>query len=405
MFDVAKIIVKAGHGGDGSPSFRREKYVPKGGPDGGDGADGGSIFFVVDEHENTLRSFSGVPKFEAESGEAGRGRQQSGAVGADLEIAVPLGTVIWEGERWDDRVLVGEMLRPQDRFLVARGGKGGRGNVHFKSSTNRTPLEFELGGKGDSKTLWLELKLIADIGLVGLPNAGKSTLLSAVTQAQPKIADYPFTTLEPHLGVISGQLDGESYSYVMADIPGLIEEASEGKGLGHQFLRHIERCRVLLYVLALEEAVIWNDELSDAEKAESLVEQWKLLRSELEAYDPKLIERPALVVVNKQDLLTPELRAEIEQVLERAAGSLQVAKPLFISAQQRLGLDELRRVVHLALKNLPQAVTNEARESEVGESRRLFGTYGTDDVPVYTQKPTAEIDPTLPKLVRRNAPK
>jgi GTP-binding protein len=365
MVDVTKVTVLSGQGGDGSYSFRREKFIRKGGPDGGDGGDGGSVWIMADSNQTTLDSWATVKKVEAERGQNGGQRQLFGKNGQDVTMKVPLGTIIWElvpvvaqdpdvedaetipvgpithyGGVAYYQVKLGEIVQPSDRFIVARGGRGGRGNVHFKSATNRTPLEYEKGEPSVEKILLLELRLLADIGFVGLPNAGKSTLLSVLTQARPKIADYPFTTLDPNLGVMRLEFaGGSSANYVLADIPGLIAEASAGKGLGHRFLRHVERCRILLFVLApLEEVWLSADNSAD-QRAKTLIEQWRLLQQELAAYDTDLVQRPTLLVVNKVDLIDEAERVAIVQAFQQAGES----SPLFISAAGRLGLDELKQ--------------------------------------------------------------
>ena len=279
MIDYAKITIKAGDGGDGKVSFRREKYIPKGGPDGGDGGDGGDVFFEVDKDLNTLRPYQYQKKFTAERGRAGGGAKRHGRDGEDLVLKVAVGTIIDTGKNLID------LAKPGQRASVARGGKGGLGNWQFRSSTNTTPMIAEKGTLGEELELTLELKLLADVGLIGLPNAGKSTLLSVLTKAKPKIADYPFTTLEPNLGV----MDWQKKSLVMADIPGLIEGASKGKGLGDQFLRHVERCGLLIHLI-------------DGQ-SEDVLGDYKIIRKELEAHSKGLLKKPELVVLNKIDVL------------------------------------------------------------------------------------------------------
>lgn len=353
MIDVAKITVKSGNGGNGASTYRREKYAPKGGPDGGDGGDGGDVIINAAPTKRTLREFKGVPDFEAESGQKGAKRQKFGKDGSDLNISVPLGTVVWElDEETGDKKLVGEILKEDDKLVVAQGGLGGRGNVHFKSSANRTPLEYEVGGEGIQKTLILELKLLADVGLVGLPNAGKSTLLSVISEAKPKIADYPFTTLSPHLGVM--EIDDQNV--VVADIPGLIEKASQGKGLGHQFLRHIERCRVLVYLLSVP---LENLNLELSQQIDLLYAQWQTLQQELEQHNQDLVKRPFMIVVNKQDILEPEF----EQALSDKWP--QDKKPMLISASSHYQLEEWKRRVVEMLDQAPTLIDKEQEEVEV----------------------------------------
>jgi GTP-binding protein len=283
--DQAEISVRAGNGGPGCVSFRREKYIPQGGPDGGNGGDGGSIILVADENINTLFDFRGRFHWEAEDGEAGRGSQQSGAAGRDCIIRMPPGTVVYDAGS-------GEMivdLAPGQQFVVAKGGQGGWGNEHFKRSTNQTPRHADAGEAGQTRNLRLELKLIAEVGIIGMPNAGKSTLLAALTRAHPKIADYPFTTLSPQLGI--AELD-PSRRIVLADIPGLIEGAASGHGLGHDFLRHVERTKVLLHLLDIQ-PMDHSDPAQNYEK----------IRAELNEYSPLLAEKQELIAINKLDLL------------------------------------------------------------------------------------------------------
>jgi GTP-binding protein len=282
FLDRAVIEVMAGHGGNGCMSFRREKFVPKGGPDGGDGGKGGDVYLVADERQATLRDFHYKRHYRGGRGMHGQGSGKTGRSGQDLEVAVPPGTIVQEAETEE---VLADLTEPGQRFLVARGGRGGRGNAHFKTSTNRAPRRTEPGQPGEERKIRLELKLIADVGLVGLPNAGKSTLLARVTEARPKIADYPFTTLSPNLGVVSLT---DFRQFVIADIPGILEGAHEGKGLGLDFLRHIERTRVLLFVLDLS--------------ADDPARELELLREELRAHGRGLLERPFLVVLNKADL-------------------------------------------------------------------------------------------------------
>lgn len=283
--DLVVIRVKAGDGGPGCISFRREKYIPKGGPDGGNGGDGGSILLVTDPGLNTLMDFTGRPEWNAEPGQPGRGSHCAGADGKDLIIKVPEGTLVYDdasGELLHD-------LGPGDRITIARGGKGGWGNDHFKSPTNQTPRRADPGEPGEFRTLRLELKLIADVGIVGLPNAGKSTLIASVTKASPKIADYPFTTLSPVLGI--AELDADR-RIVLADIPGLIEGAAEGHGLGHDFLRHIERTRVLIHLV----------EASPADGSDP-ADNYRLIREELRRYSAELAEKDEIIALSKIDLL------------------------------------------------------------------------------------------------------
>ncbi|MDR0817984.1 MAG: GTPase ObgE [Oscillospiraceae bacterium] len=283
FIDYATILVAAGDGGNGAVSFRREKYVPAGGPDGGDGGKGGDIILVADNNLSTLSDFRYKHKFTAVSGADGSGRNRSGKDGEAATLRVPFGTIVRDKET---EAIIHDMSDGAP-FTIARGGRGGRGNRKFATPTRQAPRFAKPGGKGQSRTVTLELKLLADVGLIGLPNAGKSSLLAAATRARPKIADYPFTTLSPNLGVVEL---GENYpSFVLADIPGLIENASDGAGLGHEFLRHIERCRLLLHV-------------ADA-TSETLKTDIELINRELEKFNSELAERPQIVVLNKTDLL------------------------------------------------------------------------------------------------------
>ena len=281
--DYATLFVKAGRGGDGCVSFHREKFIPKGGPDGGNGGNGGDVVFVVEPQRNTLLDFRYVKRYIAKDGRPGAGNRMSGHAGAGLLIPVPPGTVVRDKTTSE---LLADLTDGVQRWIVAHGGHGGKGNVHFASPVNQAPRKATPGKPGEQRHLVLELKLIADVGLVGVPNAGKSTLLAALSAARPKIADYPFTTLEPYLGIVPVS---EYVGFVMADIPGLIEGASQGKGLGHRFLRHIERTRLLLFLIP-----------SDSPDP---VAELTMLRSELAAHSPTLMQRPALIVRSKGDLL------------------------------------------------------------------------------------------------------
>lgn len=303
LVDQAKIFVKAGNGGNGSSSFLREKYVPKGGPDGGDGGKGGDVIFEVVDNLNSLLPFQYVRHYEAENGGVGRSRNMHGKNGKSKTVKVPPGTVVYLE---DSDEPIADLVVPGEEFVIARGGKGGLGNTHFKSSRHQSPRMAELGEPGEQRWLRLELRLIADVGLVGLPNAGKSTLLAAATRARPKIADYPFTTLSPNLGVVSvGGPGGQAF--VMADIPGLIEGAAGGAGLGHDFLRHVHRTRVLVHVVDASGGLEGRDPLED----------FRTINAEISAFDPNMANKPMIVVLNKEDLVearenTPRLREVME---------------------------------------------------------------------------------------------
>jgi GTP-binding protein len=284
FIDYAKIYVEAGRGGSGCMSFRREKFVPKGGPDGGDGGKGGDVIMQVSAGMRTLQDFQMRKHFRAERGEHGKGANKTGHGGAEVLIKMPPGTVVKDAATGE---ILADLVNENDRVVIARGGRGGRGNARFVSSTHQAPREWEVGELGESRWLILELKLLADVGLVGLPNAGKSTLLARITAARPKIAEYPFTTLTPNLGVVQYK---ENNSFVVADIPGLIEGAHEGRGLGIEFLRHIERTSVLVVML---------DATSD-----NLISDYQTLTKELESYNPMLLQKPRIVALSKMDLVT-----------------------------------------------------------------------------------------------------
>lgn len=311
--DEATIEVIAGKGGNGAASFRREKFIPKGGPDGGDGGRGGSIYAVADRNINTLIDFRYARLHRAKNGENGRGSDQYGAGAPDIVLRVPVGTTIFDAD-------TGEQLFDLDRngeqVTLAAGGEGGRGNIHFKSSTNRAPKQFTYGQEGEQRRLRFELKVLADVGLLGLPNAGKSTFISRVSNAKPKIADYPFTTLHPNLGVVR---TSESRSFVIADIPGLIEGASEGAGLGHLFLRHLSRTRVLLHLVDVASPD------PDIDPVEPAVEGAKAIVEELRKYDPALFEKPRWLVLNKLDMVPNP-----DDVKERICKALNWQGPVFI---------------------------------------------------------------------------
>ncbi len=296
LVDEADILVKAGDGGSGCVSFRREKFIPKGGPDGGDGGNGGSVWLVADENLNTLVDFRHQRRFLAQRGQNGMGSQMYGKGGDDIEIRVPVGTVVINLATDEE---IGDLVNHGQRLKVAQGGQGGLGNMHFKSSTNRAPRQSTPGTPGDERELRLELKLLADVGLLGFPNAGKSTFIRAVSAATPRVADYPFTTLYPNLGVVS---IGPGQSYVVADIPGLIEGAAEGAGLGITFLKHVQRTRVLLHIV---DAAPFE---MDRDPVEVIVQEVRTIESELERFDPELLEKPRWLLLNKLDLLPEDER-------------------------------------------------------------------------------------------------
>lgn len=330
--DEASINVAAGKGGNGSASFRREKYVPFGGPDGGDGGRGGSVFLEGESGLNTLVDFRHKRKYKAQNGQGGSHRNMTGRSGEDIVIRVPLGTIVKDEESGDT---VGEVTQQGQRLLVAKGGRGGLGNVHFKSSTNRAPRKTVPGSPGESRQLQLELKVLADVGLLGFPNAGKSTLITAVSAARPKVADYPFTTLYPNLGVV--RIDVER-SFVIADIPGLIEGAAEGTGLGIQFLKHLQRTRLLLHLVDLAPLALEVDPVSQVRK----------LEEEMQKFDAGLMEKPRWLVFTKADLM-PELEAQTR--VEEAVAELGWQEPwMLISSVTKTGTDELMQQVSLKLE-------------------------------------------------------
>jgi GTP-binding protein len=329
FIDEAIIQVKAGDGGDGCVSFRREKYVPKGGPDGGDGGDGGSVILVADPNKDTLLDFAGRHHWRAARGQGGMGKKMSGLSGDDLIIHVPPGTLVYDAEH---QLLLADLDAPQKRVVVARKGKGGRGNWRFKSSTNQAPRFAEPGTEGQERRLRLELKLIADVGLVGMPNAGKSTLLRLISAARPKVADYPFTTLDPQLGIV--ELDGDR-RMVVADIPGLIEGAQHGQGLGHAFLRHIERTKIIVHMLDM-----YPMDGSDP------AENYRKIRRELEAFSPALAEKREIIAANKMDL------AIDNDAIDRLGKELSPKRVYAISGASRQGVEDLLSLLWRILQDI-----------------------------------------------------
>jgi len=325
--DEARIEVQAGRGGNGCASFRREKFIPKGGPDGGDGGRGGSVWAVADHNLNTLIEFRYQRRVAAGNGEHGSGSDCYGASGKDVELRLPVGTIVSDEESGQ---VVADLNTSAARALLARGGDGGLGNLHFKSSTNRAPRQKTPGKPGDHRFLRLELKVLADVGLFGLPNAGKSTLITAVSNARPKIADYPFTTLHPHLGVVRV---GSDKSFVIADVPGLIEGAAEGAGLGHRFLRHLSRTRLLLHVV----------DIAPVDPQADPVAQARALIAELRKFDVALSRKPRWIVFNKVDLIDPERR---ELIIAEFRRRLRTKAPMhFVSAATGEGCRELMNSV------------------------------------------------------------
>ena len=332
--DEALVTVSAGKGGNGSASFRREKYIQYGGPDGGDGGRGGSVFLEGCSGLNTLVDFRHVRKYKAENGQGGSGANKTGKSGEDIVVRVPLGTIVTDTETGER---IGEVTEHGQRLLVAQGGRGGLGNVHFKSSTNRAPRRTVPGSPGETRELNLELKVLADVGLLGFPNAGKSTLISTVSAARPKVADYPFTTLYPNLGVV--RIDVER-SFVIADIPGLIEGAAEGTGLGIQFLKHLQRTRLLLHLVDLAPLAL------DVNP----VDQVRQLELEMRKFDPGLLEKPRWLVFSKADLLPAD---EARQKAEEVVAELGWEHPwMLVSSVTRSGTEELMQKVSEQLEVL-----------------------------------------------------
>lgn len=326
--DYVKVHVTSGKGGQGSAHLRREKYIPKGGPDGGDGGRGGHIILKADSNMWTLYHLKFKRHYKAGHGGAGSKQTSTGADGEDIYIPVPLGTTV---KNTDTGEVLKELLEHGEEMIIARGGKGGRGNNHFKSATNQTPRYAQPGMDGEEGNYTLEMKVLADVGLVGFPNAGKSTLLSVITAAKPKIANYEFTTLKPNLGIVDYR---DHQTFVMADIPGIIEGAAEGKGLGHYFLRHIERNSTLLFLIPAD--------------ADDIRKQYDILLDELRRYNPEMLDKDRLVAISKSDMLDDELRAEMKELLDK---DLEGIPYLFFSAVAQQGLMELKDTLWEMLNN------------------------------------------------------
>ena len=337
FIDEVKIHVQAGNGGNGASSFRREKFIPRGGPDGGDGGRGGSVIFNCVDSLNTLIDFRFKQHFSAKNGQSGRGANQNGSSGDDLNLLVPIGTQVFCEESGN---LLYDFTASDQQFIVVKGGRGGLGNVNFKSSTNRAPTFAQKGELGEEIWVRLQLKLLSDVGLVGLPNAGKSTFLSITTRAKPKIADYPFTTLKPQLGV--AYID--DYEFVIADIPGLIADASLGKGLGDRFLKHIERCATLLHLIACDNA--------------SVIESYQIIRQEMQNYNPQLTNKPEIVVLTKADLLGKLELKKQAQKLQKFFDKQKISSKIFIiSAVSNNNLAELLREAYQQIVNSKKCQT------------------------------------------------
>jgi GTP-binding protein len=336
FLDQAKVYVRSGDGGAGSVSFRREKFIEMGGPDGGDGGKGGDIWIEAVDGLNTLIDYRYQQHFKASTGGHGMGRLRAGANSPDITLKVPAGTQVFEE---DNETMVADLAKVGDRFRIAKGGNGGFGNAYFKSSTNRAPRNANPGQEGEERWIWLRLKLIADAGLLGLPNAGKSTLLAAVSAAKPKIADYPFTTLHPQLGVVRVG----TQSFVLADIPGLIEGAHEGHGLGTRFLGHVERCAVLLHLVDVT--------------SEDPVKDYRIIRKELKAYSPQLAEKTEVIAFNKSDLLPPEdIEAKLKDFKKRVR-----KQPIVISGATTKGVPEaMKKLLEIIGSSRSSARTEDA---------------------------------------------
>lgn len=343
MIDIAKIKIKAGNGGDGAVSFRREKFIPFGGPDGGDGGRGGDVYFVASDNLSTLRDFRSKEVFGAEDGEKGGKKKMFGLSKDDLYIKVPTGTLIYvlEGEK---ETLIGDLTEHNEQLLVAKGGKGGTGNFRFRSSTNQAPRQYTPGGKGEEKEIKLEIKLVADVGLIGFPNAGKSTFINKITNANAKVANYPFTTLSPNLGsyrLKSGQ------DIVLSDIPGLIEGASEGKGLGDEFLRHIERTRILIHFIDPIDGV---DTFEERDLVENALKRYQVIRNELDSYGHDLLEKREIIAINKMDV------TEVKNTFEAIKKEFEKKKlkAFGISSISGEGIEELMEEVLKILEEMPE---------------------------------------------------
>ena len=343
FIDEAKIRVKAGDGGNGCMAFRREKFVPRGGPSGGDGGRGGDVIMESSERHNTLVHFRFNPEYKAERGRHGEGSNCTGREGDDVILKVPVGTIVYDDVTGE---VVHDFNGPDERVIIARGGRGGRGNAQFKTSTNQAPRHVEPGRPGQERVLRLELKLLADVGLVGYPNVGKSTLISRISAARPKIADYPFTTLEPNLGVVAVGEVNEQLSFVVADIPGLIEGASEGAGLGTQFLKHVERTQMLVHLI----------DVSDASGRPDPVEDFRVIMNELESFGAGLELKPMILAASKADVANPEKLAKLQKFAKR----------------KKLALYLISAVTGEGIKELTWAMANMVRDLRLGKTPEVL---------------------------------
>ena len=350
FIDEAKIRVKAGDGGNGCMAFRREKYVPRGGPSGGDGGHGGDIWMESSERHNTLVHFRFNPEYKAERGRHGEGSKKTGRDGEGIVLKVPVGTIVYDEDTGEK---VHDFSRPDERVVIARGGRGGRGNAQFATSTHQAPREHEEGRPGEERNFRLELKLLADVGLVGYPNVGKSTLISVISAARPKVADYPFTTLEPNLGVVLAGDKGKEESFVVADIPGLIEGAHTGSGLGTQFLRHIERTRLLVHMV----------DVSDSSGRPDVVKDIEVIRGELASFGAGLDDKPTLMVASKIDVANPEKLKKLKHWATR----------------RKLKLYPISAVTGEGIEKLKYAMAEEvdkARKALAGSEETRFSQFG-----------------------------
>jgi GTP-binding protein len=384
--DEVRIHVKAGDGGDGAIAWRREKFIPRGGPAGGDGGDGGDVVLVVDPQLSTLLDYRYIREHKARSGEKGHGRDMNGVSGPHLELGVPRGTLVRDAASGE---VIVDMSQGIERFVIAKGGRGGLGNLNFASSTNQAPRYAQEGTKGEEKDLFLELKLLADVGIVGYPNAGKSTLISRISRAKPKIADYPFTTLTPNLGVVGWR--GER-SFVVADIPGLIEGAHTGAGLGHQFLRHVERCRVLVHLV----------DGANPDPARSLAKDFATINKELKLYSRELAGKPQVVVVTKIDL--PEARAAAEAWRRAMAARAVPVEVLLLSSATGEGLDGLLDTVAAALwEDVGRGRSSGGQKRKLGKQRT--GPAPAAPRPAAARKAAAKAAPARKAAPGRPGPK
>jgi GTPase len=346
FIDEAKIRVKAGDGGNGCMAFRREKFVPRGGPSGGDGGDGGNVIMESSERHNTLVHFRFNPEYKAERGRHGEGSNKKGREGADVVLKVPVGTIVYDAETGDK---VHDFSRTDERVVVARGGRGGRGNARFATSTHQAPREHEPGRPGEERLFRLELKLLADVGLVGFPNTGKSTLISRISAARPKIADYPFTTLEPNLGVVVVGDPPDEISFVVADIPGLIEGAHTGAGLGTQFLRHIERTRLLVHLV----------DVSDGSGRPDVVNDVEVITGELKSFGAGLEGKPVIMVASKIDVANKDKLAKLKKYCKKQGLEMHA-----ISAVTGKGIDDLKWAIAKKLEQVREAEESVAASPE-----------------------------------------